>query len=130
MIRNISRIVIISCRRPKSHFWDQHNRMTTHTMARTDQNLSSPVLISAASIFSIFNIFKKDDPEEDSELIKTIKRSILCIQRGEYQKAEQILHIGRQFNFQIFNTIYVLLNSYSIALITRFSKQRCSDIYL
>ena len=95
MLRNITRIVVISCRRPKTNHWDQHNRMTTNTMARTKQNFSSPILISAASLFSIFNIFKKDDPEEDSELIKTIKRSILCIQRGEYQKAEQILHIGR-----------------------------------
>lgn len=91
MFRNIFRIAI-SSRKLNKNFWNQQNRMTIRT-PRTEQKFNSPVLISAASLFSIFNIFKNDVPEE-SELIMTIKRSILCIQRGEHEKAEQLLHIG------------------------------------
>lgn len=36
----------------------------------------------------------EDDEEKESELITTLKRSILCIQRKEYVKAEQMLHIA------------------------------------
>ncbi|XP_059615069.1 tetratricopeptide repeat protein 19 homolog, mitochondrial [Phlebotomus argentipes] len=47
--------------------------------------------------FYFWNIFKKKDDKEETpedKLIMTIKRSILSIQRGEYNKAEQMLHLA------------------------------------
>ncbi|KAL2735098.1 hypothetical protein V1477_013354 [Vespula maculifrons] len=46
-----------------------------------------------SSLFGFFN-FKEEDGEEISELIITIKRSILSIQRNEFKKAEQLLHVA------------------------------------
>lgn len=45
---------------------------------------------------NIFSLFKKDDDEETPEdkMIMAIKRSILCIQKEEYGKAEQMLHLA------------------------------------
>lgn len=43
---------------------------------------------------SLFSFFKKKDENEESELIMTIKRGILCIQREEHQKAEKMFHLG------------------------------------
>lgn len=37
---------------------------------------------------------KKEDEDKESELIMTIKRSVLCMQRNELVKAEQMLHIA------------------------------------
>lgn len=53
----------------------------------------TPPIIIAANIFSLF---KKDDEEETPEdkMIMAIKRSILCIQKEEYAKAEQMLHLA------------------------------------
>lgn len=48
----------------------------------------SPII--CASVLSIFNIFKKENPDEESELVMLIKRSILCMQREQYDKAEQV----------------------------------------
>ncbi|XP_078040145.1 tetratricopeptide repeat domain 19 [Augochlora pura] len=44
----------------------------------------------------LINLFGFDDEENDDEaqLIMTIKRSILAIQKGEFKKAEQMLHIA------------------------------------
>lgn len=42
---------------------------------------------------NLFGFFKDDETPED-KLIKTIKRSILCIQREQYDKAEQMLHLA------------------------------------
>ncbi|CAG9772013.1 unnamed protein product [Ceutorhynchus assimilis] len=38
--------------------------------------------------------FTKDDEEKESELIMTLKRAVLCKQREEFQKAEQMLHLA------------------------------------
>lgn len=38
--------------------------------------------------------FTKDDEEKESELIMTLKRAVLCTQREQYEKAEQMLHIA------------------------------------
>ena len=44
---------------------------------------------------SFFGLFKKDEDETpEDKLITTIKRSILCIQREQYDKAEQMLHLA------------------------------------
>ena len=45
---------------------------------------------------------KKTDEEiaekKESDLIMAIKRGVLCVQREEYQKAEQMFHLGKKFN--------------------------------
>lgn len=38
--------------------------------------------------------FTKEDEEKDSELIMTLKRAVLCTQREEFDKAEQMLHLA------------------------------------
>lgn len=43
---------------------------------------------------SFFGLFKKDEETLNDKLINTIKRSILCIQREQYDKAEQMLHLA------------------------------------
>lgn len=42
---------------------------------------------------SFFGLFKDDETPED-KLITAIKRSILCINRQQYDKAEQMLHLA------------------------------------
>uniref|UniRef100_A0A1B0GGU5 Putative tetratricopeptide repeat protein 19 n=1 Tax=Lutzomyia longipalpis TaxID=7200 RepID=A0A1B0GGU5_LUTLO len=47
--------------------------------------------------FYFWNIFKTREEREETpedKLIMTIKRSILCVQRGEHNKAEQMLHVA------------------------------------
>lgn len=39
-------------------------------------------------------LFSTDEETPEDKLIETIKRSILCIQREEYGKAEQMLHLA------------------------------------
>ncbi|XP_076381750.1 tetratricopeptide repeat domain 19 [Megalopta genalis] len=62
---------------------------------RRKSNLSQTMFISISSSF-LFTLFGSEDKEKDdeAELIMTIKRSILAIQKGEYKKAEQMLHIA------------------------------------
>ncbi|XP_032677608.1 tetratricopeptide repeat protein 19 homolog, mitochondrial isoform X2 [Odontomachus brunneus] len=51
----------------------------------------------AMYMFSLFSYFFHDDEEEDKEvsaIIKTIKQSVLLIQKNEFMKAEQMLHIA------------------------------------
>lgn len=38
--------------------------------------------------------FTKEDEQKDSELIMTLKRAVLCTQREQFDKAEQILHLA------------------------------------
>lgn len=45
-----------------------------------------------ASIWTWLGLAKEESPED--KLITTIKRGILCMQREEYDKAEQILHLA------------------------------------
>lgn len=45
--------------------------------------------------FSLMRLFNKEDGETpEDQLIMTIKRAILSIQRDEYEKAERILHLA------------------------------------
>ncbi|XP_048508334.1 tetratricopeptide repeat protein 19 homolog, mitochondrial isoform X1 [Athalia rosae] len=50
------------------------------------------IITTNAMFFGLFEPDKSDD--ETPDIIMTIKRSILMIQRGEYKKAEQMLHIA------------------------------------
>ncbi|XP_036232360.1 tetratricopeptide repeat protein 19 homolog, mitochondrial [Bactrocera oleae] len=51
------------------------------------------VIVSGAFSFGFFGKTKDDETPED-KLITTIKRSVLCIQRQEFDKAEQMLHLA------------------------------------
>ncbi|XP_017773074.1 PREDICTED: tetratricopeptide repeat protein 19 homolog, mitochondrial [Nicrophorus vespilloides] len=52
--------------------------------------------------------FEKDDAEKESELIMTIKRAILCNQREQFDKAEQMLHLALRLAQQQQNSQGVL----------------------
>ncbi|XP_017000076.2 tetratricopeptide repeat protein 19 homolog, mitochondrial isoform X1 [Drosophila takahashii] len=58
---------------------------------------SSGGMFWAFSAAFTFNLFGGGDEKEETpedKLVKTIKRSILCIQREQYDKAEQMLHLA------------------------------------
>ncbi|XP_037957844.1 tetratricopeptide repeat protein 19 homolog, mitochondrial [Teleopsis dalmanni] len=53
--------------------------------------------ITASSAFSIFSWFKwhkEEDITPETKLVEAIKRSVLCIQREQFDKAEQMLHLA------------------------------------
>ncbi|XP_076752663.1 tetratricopeptide repeat domain 19 isoform X2 [Xylocopa sonorina] len=50
------------------------------------------VLISGSFLFNLFS--PKEEKDDTEELKMTIKRSILLIQKQEFQKAEQMLHLA------------------------------------
>ncbi|XP_053959862.1 tetratricopeptide repeat protein 19 homolog, mitochondrial [Anastrepha ludens] len=50
-------------------------------------------IVSGAFSFGFFTNSKDEELPED-KLINTIKRSVLCIQRQEFDKAEQMLHLA------------------------------------
>jgi hypothetical protein len=63
-------------------------------------SLKSPIkFICGASIFSYFGSTKTGEQleKEESELIMTMKRGILSTMRSEYDKAEQLYHLGNKF---------------------------------
>lgn len=59
----------------------------------------STTSVAAGTSFGLLyaiSFFKRSDEDESPEdkLVTTIKRSILCIQREQYDKAEQMLHLA------------------------------------
>ncbi|XP_055544047.1 tetratricopeptide repeat protein 19 homolog, mitochondrial [Wyeomyia smithii] len=70
---------------PSEQHRNNHNRNRSHC---------NPVPILAASTFLSWFSKKDDEDSPESKLITTIKMSILNIQREEYKKAEQMLHIA------------------------------------
>lgn len=52
-----------------------------------------PKLLLALSILKWIG-FEEEDEKKDSELIMTLKRAVLCTQREQYDKAEQMLHLA------------------------------------
>lgn len=79
----------------------QHNRDQNeeHNHQKQEKRSSSiphhGLVLTVALSFNIFGI-KDADPEDtpETKLINTIKRSILCIQKEQYEKAEQMLHLS------------------------------------
>lgn len=53
----------------------------------------TPAIVLALSILSWLG-FTEEDEEKESELIMTLKRAVLCKNREQYQKAEQMLHLA------------------------------------
>ena len=81
----ITRVIFANYRKFKSI----NNQVTFTPYNQSSNNAKFTQIAIAASLFS-----KKKDENEESELIKTIKRGILCIQREEHQKAEKMFHLG------------------------------------
>ncbi|XP_053978263.1 tetratricopeptide repeat protein 19 homolog, mitochondrial-like isoform X1 [Hylaeus volcanicus] len=58
------------------------------------KDISRTILFVLSGSF-LFNLFDSEETKDDvAELEMTIKRSILLIQRGEFPKAEQMLHVA------------------------------------
>lgn len=80
-------------------FWSQ-KRLLCNSVGYEGQSKNFPRFLLGVPLLQLFNPFKdpKDLKEEEdtpeNQLIMTIKRSILCMQREEYNKAEQMLHIA------------------------------------
>lgn len=74
---------------PAEQHRNNHNRNRDHC-----SRSNYPVQILAASTFLSWFSKKDDEDTPESKLINTIKMSILNIQREEYKKAEQLLHIA------------------------------------
>lgn len=56
----------------------------------------SPLTSNLAIALSILTWlgFTKEDEDKESELIMILKRAVLCTQREQYDKAEQMLHLA------------------------------------
>lgn len=105
----ISRVIFANYRKIKCI-----NNQVTFTPC--DQRTRNTNFTQVAIAASLFSFFKKKDENEESELIMTIKRGILCIQREEHQKAEKMFHLGNlECNFRHFmNNNFLLFFSSSI----------------
>ena len=82
-------------------------------------NLKSPIkFICGASIFSYFGSTKSGEQleNEESELIMTMKRGILSVMRSEYDKAEQLYHLGNFLKFSSCNLILSNFKTFFLAL--------------
>lgn len=53
----------------------------------------------ASSILSFFGTKKIAEDDEESELIMTMKRGVLASMRSEYDKAEQLFHLGKYVTY-------------------------------
>ncbi|XP_015604091.1 tetratricopeptide repeat protein 19 homolog, mitochondrial [Cephus cinctus] len=101
---DLSRITVSACRTTS---WSSIfvNRMLQPGVAaesshedenrRTENNVNKQKLIlgTAAAFFGLFGSDEKED-DKIPDLIMAIKRSILLIQREDFKKAEQMLHIA------------------------------------
>lgn len=71
-------------------FHQSHSLINFNCCRSPNRKLNGNLLLSAG----ILSMFSKDEETAEDKLINNIKRSILCIQRGEHQKAEQMLHLA------------------------------------
>lgn len=77
----------------------------TNSSERKDDSHNRNYLMLGASIFTWLGF--SSEVEEEDEMIMVIKRSILCIQREELDKAEQMLHVALRMAQQKQNTLGV-----------------------
>lgn len=79
----------------RKHYNDQHEQHNSHQQDKRSPLPHHGLVLTVAFSFNFFGI-KYADPEDtpETKLINTIKRSILCIQKQQYEKAEQMLHLS------------------------------------
>lgn len=70
------------------------DRHQNHKSTGSSRNRQYPIKFIAASSFLSWFSKKDDEDSPENQLIQTIKMSILNIQREDYRKAEQMLHIA------------------------------------
>ncbi|XP_012286118.1 tetratricopeptide repeat protein 19 homolog, mitochondrial isoform X2 [Orussus abietinus] len=75
-----------------SHALIHSQKMDRNRQESGRQPFNNKFLLLAFGFFGLLN--EKKPEEDESELIMTIKRSILLTQKGEYKKAEQMLHVA------------------------------------
>lgn len=61
---------------------------------KSDFKLPPPSNLAIALSILTWLGFTKEDEEKESELITILKRAVLCTQREQYDKAEQMLHLA------------------------------------
>ncbi|XP_058804758.1 tetratricopeptide repeat protein 19 homolog, mitochondrial [Phymastichus coffea] len=74
----------------------RHLLVTTHfheDYGHSNDRNQCNITILLGTSFAFLGFFEKKE-EEENPLITTLKRSILLIQKGEFKKAEQMLHIA------------------------------------
>ncbi|XP_058820585.1 tetratricopeptide repeat protein 19 homolog, mitochondrial [Topomyia yanbarensis] len=87
-----------ACQQPETptpteqrQYHDQNNSREQSSQSRRSYH---PIPVITASTFLSWFSKKNDEDTPESKLITTIKMSILSIQREEYKKAEQLLHVA------------------------------------
>ncbi|CAG9854380.1 unnamed protein product [Phyllotreta striolata] len=79
-------------------FLKQYNQKLPFTHTNVSQASLRFLKPNAKSILAISLLswlgFAEEDKNKESELIMTLKRSVLCINREQYDKAEQMLHLA------------------------------------
>lgn len=91
-----SRIIVANFRRINSL------RGQVEFTPKKPQTFAAPVKFISASILGYLGLSKKTEDQlekEEGELILTIKRGVLSSLRNEYDKAEQLFHLGKLFKF-------------------------------
>lgn len=81
----------------QGHHQQQNNERNNNNHKSSDSSSRSrryPLKFIAASSFLSWFSKKDDEDSPENQLIKTIKMSILNIQKEDYRKAEQMLHVA------------------------------------
>ncbi|KAF6215392.1 hypothetical protein GE061_010144 [Apolygus lucorum] len=61
---------------------------------RDAQEVTLNLATLPVAVAGFLNLFQRKEEEDESELITTIKRAVLMIQRDEFKVAEQLLHVA------------------------------------
>lgn len=91
-----------TCMVPKNFVFLQcHNVHSLHKKILVTHNLQTSKRLIKSEAKTVLAIslltwlgFVEDDKDKESELIMTLKRAVLCMQRDQHEKAEQMLHLA------------------------------------
>ncbi|XP_076661805.1 tetratricopeptide repeat domain 19 isoform X2 [Halictus rubicundus] len=87
---NFSKNTLIMC---LPQIYEVRKNCSRQFFERQKSTQSKFILVSGSFLFTLFGS-EEEEKDDESELIMTIKRSILLVQKGEFKKAEQMLHIA------------------------------------
>ncbi|XP_023170280.1 tetratricopeptide repeat protein 19 homolog, mitochondrial isoform X1 [Drosophila hydei] len=77
--------------------YNHHQQQKQRHQKQSERNstYTHPGLVfTAAFSFNLFGGGDKEEETPETKLVNTIKRSIICIQKQQYDKAEQMLHLA------------------------------------